>query len=153
MRHLMMNNLIRNCFTVLFLMHFVSSVKAQNGKKVFVDFHGTRTTREMDGTFGLWKYSSRTTGSQNGPKSLVYNPDVILENGKHDIASANYPLVDVQSQLDPTYLEYAILSAKVSKIDGFFVDLSYRDHSSNSLLTRIRQIAQKIGFGISVTII
>ena len=125
---------------------------AQNGKKVYADYHGVRTTRVMEGEYGNWRYISNTSGSANGPKRLAYNPDLILENGRENIAAANYPEVGMQSQLDPAYIEYEILSAKVAKIDGFWIEWGYVDHSSNDLLKAMQPIAEKFKFEIGVNI-
>lgn len=119
-------------------------------KKVYADYHGVRTTRELNAGFNLWQYASLTTGTANGPKSLAYNPDIILETGRHDIAAANYPVVDMQSQFDPAYLEYQILSAKAAGIDGFWIEWGYIDHPSNTLLKTMQPIAAKYDFEIGV---
>ncbi len=123
---------------------------AQNGKKVYADYHGTRYTRPHDGMLGRWSYYLHT-GQFNTPiKSLNYNADIILENGRHDIASVNYPLVGIQSAMDEDYIEYQILSAKTAGIDGFFIEWGYPEHESNFLLKAMQRVAGRYNFEIGV---
>ena len=95
---------------------------AQNGKKVYADFHGVRYTRQHDGKLGRWEMYANTEKSSTGRKSLCYNADLIDSEGRHEIAAMAYPQVGMQSNLDPDYIEYQILSAKAAKIDGFFIE-------------------------------
>ena len=137
-------------FICLLSMSQIQLVEAQ--KKVYADYHGTRRTRLVDGDLGEWKYFSQLNSNPVGLKHVTYNPDLILENGQHDIAAANYPLVGMQSQLDPLYIEYQILSAKSAGIDGFFVEWGYIDHTSNRLLKAIKEVAAKYEFEVGVNI-
>ncbi|SHF00581.1 Por secretion system C-terminal sorting domain-containing protein [Mariniphaga anaerophila] len=121
-------------------------------KKIYADYHGVRRTRVHDGDFGEWKYASKLQNNITGVKQLTYNPDLILENGQHNIAAADYPLVGMQSQYDSDYIEYEILSAKSAGIDGFFVEWGYVDHTSNTLLQKMLDVAKKYNFEIGVNL-
>ena len=123
-------------------------------KKVYADYHGIRRTRLYDGEFGEWKYASKMTYSpeKSGVTQLTYNPDLILANGQHNIAAYEYPLVGMQSQYDPDNIEYQVLSAKTAGIDGFFVEWGYIDHTSNTLLQKIQEVAKKYDFEVGVNI-
>lgn len=76
---------------------------AQNGKKVYADFHGVRYTRQHDGKLGRWEMYANTEKSSTGRKSLCYNADLIDSEGRHEIAAVAYPQVGMQSNLDPDY--------------------------------------------------
>lgn len=60
---------------------------AQNGKKVYADFHGVRYTRQHDGKLGRWEMYANTEKSSTGRKSLCYNADLIDSEGRHEIAA------------------------------------------------------------------
>ena len=81
---------------------------AQNGKKVYADFHGVRYTRQHDGKLGRWEMYANTEKSSTGRKSLCYNADLIDSEGRHEIAAVAYPQVGMQSNLDPDYIEYLL---------------------------------------------
>ena len=66
---------------------------AQNGKKVYADFHGVRYTRQHDGKLGRWEMYANTEKSSTGRKSLCYNADLIDSEGRHEIAAVAYPHV------------------------------------------------------------
>ena len=123
---------------------------SQNGKKVYADYHGTRYTREHDGMLGRWSYYADTGKSKTPTKRLCYNADIILENGRHDIAAVAYPLVGMQSALDPEFIEYEILTAKAAGIDGFFIEWGFPEHESDLLLKAMQKVAKKYDFEIGV---
>lgn len=123
---------------------------AQNGKKIYADYHGTRYTRLHDGMLGRWSYYADTERSATATKRLCYNADIILENGLHDIAAVAYPLVGIQSAIDPDFIEYEILSAKAAGIDGFFIEWGYPEHESDLLLRAMQSVARKYNFEIGV---
>ena len=133
-----------------FFIIFTLGCLAQNGKKVYADYHGVRYTRQHDGQLGRWEMYANTSKSATGRKSLCYNADLILPNGQHEIAATAYPQVGMQSNLDPDYLEYQILSAKAAKIDGFFIEWGFFPHENDVLLRTIKQIAAKYDFEIGV---
>ncbi|SHF00552.1 hypothetical protein SAMN05444274_103224 [Mariniphaga anaerophila] len=121
-----------------------------NGKKVYADYHGVRYTRQHDGKLGRWEMYANTEKSATERKTLCYNADNILENGRHDIAATAYPLVGMQSNLDPDYIEYQILSAKAAKIDGFFIEWGYMHHENDILLREMQKVAARYNFEIGV---
>lgn len=123
---------------------------AQNGKKVYADFHGVRYTRQHDGKLGHWEMYANTEKSATGLKSLCYNADLIDRDGRHQIASVSYPLVGMQSNLDPDYIEYQILSAKAAQIDGFFIEWGFKPHENDVLLREMQKVAAKYDFEIGV---
>lgn len=141
-------------FKFVFLFSFfiigVGVLKAGNGKKVYADFHGVRYTRNHDGMLGRWSYSAKTETSSTGISNICYNADNVLENGQHQIAAVDYPQVGMQSNLDPDYIEYQILSAKTAKIDGFFIEWGFMLHENDILLKAMQKVAQKYDFKIGV---
>ena len=137
---------------LLLLVFIFSTVQigAQNGKKVYADFHGVRYTRQHDGKLGRWEMFSNTEKSATGRKTLCYNADLIDNEGRHEIAAVAYPQVGMQSNLDPDYIEYQILSAKTAKIDGFFIEWGFMPHENNELLREMQKVAVKYNFEIGV---
>lgn len=126
------------------------TVWAQNGKKVYADYHGVRYTRQHDGQLGRWALYANTSNSSTDKKTLCYNADLILTSGQHEIASVNYPLAGMQSNLDHDYIEYQILSAKAAKIDGFFIEWGFMHHENDLLLKAMQKVAVKYDFEIGV---
>lgn len=123
---------------------------AQNGKKVYADYHGVRYTRQHDGKLGRWEMYANTEKSATGRKSLCYNADLMDADRHHRIASVTYPHVGMQSDLDPDYLEYQILTAKSAGIDGFFIEWGFMPHENNDLLRAMQPVAARYGFEIGV---
>lgn len=147
-----MNNMKRNNIIVLscLLIFASSSIYAQNGKKIYADYHGVRYTREHDGMLGRWAYYANTEKSKTGRKTLCYNADNILDNGRHEIAAVNYPQIGMYSNLDPDYIEYQILAAKTAMIDGFFIEWGFMGHENDVLLKAMQKVAGKYNFEIGV---
>lgn len=125
-------------------------VSAQNGKKIYADYHGVRYTRTHDGKLGRWEMHADTRKSQTGRRTLCYNADFMDARGRHDVAAVAYPQVGMQSNLDPDYLEYQILSAKAAGIDGFFVEWGFMGHENDLLLKAMQRVAVKYGFEVGV---
>jgi hypothetical protein len=82
------------------------------------------------------------------------NPNDILSNGRRDIASHYYPLVEPYDSNDPDYLEYALTCIKLSGIDGILIDyygtLNFNDYSqllisSNSVIDMCQKVGLKFG--------
>lgn len=140
---------MRKLLLLLWMLSTVS-VMAQNGKKVYADYHGVRYTRQHDGKLGRWEMYSNTEKSSTGRKSLCYNADLINKEGRHEIAAVAYPQVGMQSNLDPDYIEYQILSAKTAKIDGFFIEWGFKPHENDELLREMQKVAAKLNFEIGV---
>ncbi len=135
---------------LILLPGYLIPLHAQNGKKIYADYHGTRYTRLHDGKLGRWSYYANTEKSATGRQSLCYNADLIGANGRHDIAAVAYPAVGLYSALDPDYIEYQILSAKAAGIDGFFIEWGFPEHESDLLLKAMQQVARKYDFEIGV---
>ena len=123
----------------LFFFVFILSACVGNGKKIYADYHGVRYTREHDGMLGRWSYYANTENSSTGRKTLCYNADLIQECGKREIAAVAYPLAGIQSNLDPDFIEYQILSAKAAKIDGFFIEWGFMHHENDVLLKAMQK--------------
>ncbi len=129
---------------------WVLGLSAQNGKKIYADYHGVRYTRAHDGKLGRWEMHADTHRSQTGRARLCYNADFMDAEGRHDIAAAAYPAVGMQSNLDPDYLEYQILAAKAAGIDGFLVEWGFMEHENDVLLRTMQSVAAKYGFEVGV---
>ena len=127
-----------------------AAAPAQNGKKIYADYHGVRYTRAHDGKLGRWEMHAETAKSKTGRKTLCYNADFMDAEGRHDIAAVAYPQAGMQSNLDPDYIEYQILSAKAAGIDGFFIEWGFMDHENDKLLRAMQPVAAKYGFEIGV---
>lgn len=56
----------------------------------------------------------------------------------------------MQSDLDPDYLEYQMLSARWAHIDGFMVEWGAPDHAGNAVLVALEQAARKYGLKVGV---
>ncbi len=128
----------------------VLSLSAQNGKKVYADFHGVRYSRAHDGKLGRWEMHADTRKSATGRERLCYNADFVDSLGRHDIAAVAYPAVGMQSDLDPHAIEYKILSAKAAGIDGFFIEWGFMGHENDLLLRAMQPVAARYGFEIGV---
>ena len=126
------------------------NVGARNGKKIYADYHGVRYTRDHDGKLGRWEMHADTRKSKTGRATICCNADFVDENGRHDIAAVAYPRVGMQSNLDPDYIEYQILSAQAAGIDGFFVEWGFIGHENDLLLKTMQAVAAKYGFEIGV---
>lgn len=137
-----------------FVVAVPASVEAQSQgvteKQVYADYPSGRFTREHDGTNGVWQFAGVAKASRLGNTEVAYNPDLIDERGQRDIAATSYPLVGVQSHLDPDYLEYQVLSAKWARIDGFMLEWGYPGHSSNDALLALIPVAQKYGLKVGI---
>ncbi len=120
-------------------------------KKIFAEYHNPRYTREHDGELGNWAYANESKESRAAVKRYNYNADLIDEKGRNRIASVNYPVVGMQSQVDTDYIEYQILLAKLAYIDGFMTDFRHmEDEAGITQLKRLREVAKKYDFEIGV---
>ena len=59
---------MRKPLLLLLLVSVVLPGLAQNGKKVYADFHGVRYTRQHDGKLGRWEMYANTEKSTTGRK-------------------------------------------------------------------------------------
>jgi hypothetical protein len=121
-------------------------------RKIYADYHSPRYTREHDGAVGVWKFSGVAKTSKVPNPEVNLNPDLIDGDGRHQLAAAAYPLVGMQSELDPDYLEYQVLSAKTAGIDGFFVEWGFIEHSSEGIRRALTAVAARYDFEIGITI-
>lgn len=119
-------------------------------KKIYADYHVTRLNREHSGNVGVWKYRGVAKSSELPHTAVNYNPDLIDSRGRHQIASREYPVVGMQSELDPEYLEYQILSAKIAHIDGMMVEWGHKEHTGNYQLLAMIEAAKKFDFEVGV---
>ena len=83
------------------------------------------------------------------------NPDLILSNGKRDIAAHYYPLIGPYDSNDPDYLEYALTCIKLVGIDGILIDYygkwNFNDYAqllqaSNAVI----EMCQKVGLNFGL---
>ncbi len=119
-------------------------------KKVYADYHGPRYTREHDGNLGNWSFAGTAKNSKTENQRAVRNGDLIGADGSRDLAAAAYPLVGMQSQMDPYYQEYQILLAKMANIDGFFIEWGFPGHGTDAQLDIMMEVAEKYDFEIGV---
>ena len=119
-------------------------------KKIYADYHGPRCTRECDGEVAQWKYYGPAKKSRAAQTYANHHADFIGPDGLHDLAARCYPLVGMQSQRDPIYIEYQILTAKAAHIDGFFVEWGFREHKSNQELLMMLKMAEKYDFEVGI---
>lgn len=120
-------------------------------KKVYADYHGLRYSREIDGDPGQWKLSGTARKSSVPDRYVNWNADVIDINGRHQTSAQAYPVVGMQSQNDPDYIEYQILLAKAAGIDGFMVEWGFPGHQSDRELQLLLEVAKKHSFEIGIT--
>lgn len=123
-----------------------------NTRKVYADYHSPRYTRAHDGAVGVWKYAGVARTSKLPNPAVNSNPDLIDADGRHELAATFYPLVGMQSELDPDYLEYQVLSAKTAGIDGFFVEWGFQEHSSEAIRQALTAVAARYDFEIGITL-
>ncbi len=74
-------------------------------------------TPEFSDRWGFWKSNFKYPDAD-----LSHNPDQLLANGEHDIASVCSPVIGPYDSGDPDLCEYHILLAKASGIEAFMVD-------------------------------
>ena len=120
-------------------------------KLIIADYFPHHRTREHDGMLGAWKQNNTAKLSKAEKKSYTFNPDLVGPNGRHQLASGVYPLVGMQSDLDPDYQEFQILQAKVARIDGFVIEwvLPGR-HSPDILMKSMAKTAAKYDFKLGI---
>ena len=82
-------------------------------KQVFVHFCTWFKTLERSGKWEMW--------NSEYPQN-PHNPDIILYNGKRDIAATDYPLMGVYDSGDNYVIETQMKLIKACGIDGIIVD-------------------------------
>jgi hypothetical protein len=66
-----------------------------------------------------------------------FNPDIVDNTGKRQIATHYYPLIGLYDSFDPDVMEYHVLLMKLAGIDGMIVDwYGIENHSDYGLLHR-----------------
>jgi hypothetical protein len=124
----------------------LSTASAQSfpsGKLVLADYTPHHTTRPIGNGLSVWRYDGNAFASSASVKRRISNGDLIDSDGRNQIAATVYPVVGMQSEEDPAYVEYQVLLAKTARIDGFMVEWAYPGKTSNLVL---RDTAQRLGF-------
>lgn len=62
------------CILLFISMFSVLCLSAQNGKKVYADFHGVRYTRQHDGKLGRWEMYANTENQVPAGRLCVIMP-------------------------------------------------------------------------------
>ncbi len=83
-------------------------------------------------------------------KGKKHDPDTILPNGRHDIASIYYPVIGPYDQLDRAVLEYHVLSALASGIDGFVADWYGPGTRSDRVFAELLTSAERYGMKVAI---
>ena len=123
-------------------------------KQVYALHFPHHRTREYDGNLGSWHKTLTAKKSKARKTYFNYNPDLLGPGGRHDLAATVYPLVGMQSDMDPDYQEFQILQARTAHIDAFIVDWilpgNYGwEHTMRSLL----KMAERYDFQLGVDFI
>ena len=113
------------------------------GKLVLADYTPHHTTRPIGNGLDLWRYDGNASKSSASITRRVSNGDLIGPDGRNQIPASVYPLVGMQSEEDPAYVEYQVLLAKTARIDGFMIEWAYPGKASNLVL---RDTANRLGF-------
>ena len=120
-----------------------SAVPFPTGKLVLADYTPHHITRPIGNGLDLWRYDGNAFDSTASVTRQINNGDLIGANGRNQIPSAVYPVVGMQSEEDPDYVEYQVLLAKTARIDGFMIEWAYPGKPSNLVL---RATAERLGF-------
>ena len=69
-------------------------------------------------------YASKPVGGHWGWHWTMnhFNPDAVKTNGQREVASHDYPLIDLYDSSDPDVLECHVLLMKLAGIDGVIID-------------------------------
>ncbi|HET6430492.1 MAG TPA: hypothetical protein VFJ30_18925 [Phycisphaerae bacterium] len=123
-------------------------------KQVYALYFPHHRTREYDGNLGSWQKTLTAKDSKARQTYVNYNPDLIGPCGRHDVAAKVYPLVGMQSDMDPDYQEFQILQARTAHIDAFIVDWILPgnfgwEHALRSLL----KMAERYDFRLGIDFI
>jgi len=112
-------------------------VTKTNAMKVYMHYMPWFQSKPVSGYWGShWKMKNK-------------NPDIIDENGKHEIASHYYPLIGPYDSKDPDVIEYHLLLMKYAGVDGILVDW-YGSHNvydykvnltgSNAIINKLDEV-------------
>jgi hypothetical protein len=95
------------------------------------------------GGWGDWKW-------MDGSPKYQHNPDLLLANGEHDIASISMPVIGPYDSSDPDLCEYHILLAKAAGLDGFVIDWNPENEPAQKALQLFFRMAEKLDFKLSL---
>ncbi len=116
-------NLCRSLIFLGFLLAFSSPLtaaqkKESNTKPLLIAHYMTWFgLPEISGNWYQWKFAMDGVGLDKH-----HYPDLVLADGRRDIAAVHYPVIGPYDSTDPIALEYHILLAKEAGIDGFMVN-------------------------------
>lgn len=82
-----------------------------------------------------------------GPK---HDPDDVGPDGRRDIAAVHYPLIGPYDGRDAKVLEFHILSARASGIDGFVADWYGPGTYTDDVFGRLRGMAERLRFRVAI---
>ncbi|KKL76912.1 hypothetical protein LCGC14_2040140, partial [marine sediment metagenome] len=123
-------------------------------KQVYALYFPHHRTREFDGNLGAWQKSLTAKLSKAKKTYFNYNPDLVDANGRHDLAATVYPYVGMQSDMDPDYQEYQILTARTARIDAFIVDwILPGNYGWEHALRSLSRTAEKYDFKLGIDFI
>jgi glycoprotein endo-alpha-1,2-mannosidase len=83
-------------------------------------------------------------------RGTKHDPNVILPNGRRDIAAVNYPLIGPYHGRDPVVLEYHMLTAKAAGIDGFVADWYGPGTYSDQVFGDMVKAAERYGMTVGI---
>ena len=102
-------------------------------------FRAEKTTNGM--AWEHWEWFGR------GPK---HDPETVLQNGRHDIASVFYPLIGPYDGREAAVLEYHMLTAKAAGIDGFVADWYGPGGYTDQVFAKMVQAAERYGMKVAI---
>lgn len=83
-------------------------------------------------------------------KGRKHDPDVILDNGRRDIASVFYPLIGPYNGQDAAVIEYHMLTAKAAGIEGFIADWYGPGNYTDLVFGRMVEAAERYGMEVAI---
>jgi hypothetical protein len=106
---------------------------------------------EISGDWHLWRFAL-----DNVSLDKHHYPDLILPNGRRDIAAIHYPSIGPYDSADPALVEYHILLAKEAGIDGFmvnwygFVDENGNPRQTDKGFQQLLKAAERLDFKVCI---
>lgn len=129
------------------------SEKPTGDKPLFVAHYMTWFGRpDVSGSWHQWAFAL-----EGVPRDKHHHPDLLLPDGRRDIAAVHYPVIGPYDSTDPDVLEYHILLAKEAGIDGFkvnwygFEDATGRRREDRGFAELLR-VAGRLGFHVCLNI-
>lgn len=113
-------------------------------RQIFADYFTGLQTRDVSGQSENWRY-------YHGDK-VQWSGDLYVAPGadRKETATPFYPLIGPYDTLDSDVLEYHILLAKLSGLDGFLCEYATaKDHDGQATL-RMAELANKYGFQVGI---